>query len=45
VREGTAYHRHDAFMAEAKAAGKEVVLERIFYHRHGLPVYEIYSVR
>ena len=45
VREGTAYPRHDAFFAEAKVAGKEVVLERTFYHRNGLPVYEVYSVR
>jgi hypothetical protein len=45
IREGTAYPRHDAFLAEAKAAGKTVVLERTFYHRNGLPVYEVYSVK
>lgn len=44
-RRSTAYHRHDAFMSEARKAGKTVTLERIFYQRDGVPVYEIYSAR
>lgn len=44
-RSASAYPRHEQFFAEVKAAGKEAVLEKTFYHRDGVPVYEVYSVR
>jgi 4-amino-4-deoxy-L-arabinose transferase-like glycosyltransferase len=44
-RSASAYPRHEQFFAEVKAAGKEAVLEMTFYHRDGVPVYEVYSVR
>jgi hypothetical protein len=40
-----AYQRFDIFAAAARDQGKQPVLERIFYQRDGIPVYEVYSVR
>jgi hypothetical protein len=43
--EGSRYKLFDQFKAEASAAGKEIKLERTFYHRDGVPVYEVYSAK
>jgi Dolichyl-phosphate-mannose-protein mannosyltransferase len=37
--------RYPAFMAETKKLGLTPHLERTFYHRDGLPVYEVWSAR
>jgi hypothetical protein len=41
---GIAYPRFDIFAQAARQAGKVPVLERTFYSRIGLPVYEVYSL-
>jgi Dolichyl-phosphate-mannose-protein mannosyltransferase len=41
---GIAYPRFDLFRQKAQEAGKQPVLERTFYSRNGLPVYEVYSL-
>ncbi|HST05103.1 MAG TPA: glycosyltransferase family 39 protein [Chloroflexia bacterium] len=41
---GIAYPRFDLFSRKAAEAGKQPVLERTFYSRNGLPVYEVYSL-
>jgi hypothetical protein len=45
TRQGSAYPRHDAFLQEVAAAGKRAELIKTFYHRDGIPVYEVYTVR
>jgi hypothetical protein len=42
---GIAYPRFDDFAAAAQEAGKQPVLERTFYERDGIPMYQVYSVR
>ncbi|MEO8284813.1 MAG: glycosyltransferase family 39 protein [Chloroflexota bacterium] len=42
---GIAYPRFDMFEAAARDIGKEPVLERRFFQRDGVPVYEVYTVR
>ena len=42
---GIAYPRFDIFAAAARDAGKQPVLERTFYERDGIPMYQVYSVR
>jgi hypothetical protein len=41
---GVAYPRFDLFRQKAADAGKVPTLERTFYSRNGLPVYEVYSL-
>jgi hypothetical protein len=41
---GIAYPRFDLFSRKAAEAGKQPVLERTFYSRNGLPVYQVYSL-
>ncbi len=41
---GIAYPRFDLFKQIAANAGKQPSLERTFYSRNGLPVYEVYSL-
>lgn len=41
---GVAYPRFDLFRQKAADVGKVPTLERTFYSRNGLPVYEVYSL-
>jgi hypothetical protein len=41
---GVAFARFDLFRQKAAEVGKEPTLERTFYSRNGLPVYEVYSL-
>ena len=41
---GVAYPRFDLFRQAAADVGKVPTLERTFYSRNGLPVYEVYSL-
>ncbi len=45
IRDVAAYQRFDIFSAAVHDSGKQPVLERTFYERDGMPVYEVYSVR
>ena len=42
---GIAYQRFDVFAAAARDQGKQPVLERTFFERDGVPIYQVYSVR
>jgi hypothetical protein len=42
---GIAYPRFDDFTAAAQAAGKQPVLQKTFYERDGIPMYQVYSVQ
>jgi hypothetical protein len=42
---GIAFPRFEVFTQAARDAGKQPVLERVFYQRDGAPVYEVYVVR